>query len=68
MGKLYDLRMAIEKKIAETGQNAFIVKGQIGLKAGVPIGMIGPNSPDDPAVIEKLKAAAVEILKTTVEL
>jgi hypothetical protein len=62
MAVLYDLRMAIEKKIEADHLDATHVRGQIGLKAGKLISLISPNTPDDPVVIGKLRSAAREVL------
>lgn len=62
MSVLYDLRIAIEKKIKTDRLDEVKVKGQIGLRAGKLLSLIGPNTPDDPVVIAKIKQAASELL------
>jgi len=59
---LYDLRIAIEKKIKGDGLDEAKFKGQIGLRAGKLLALITPNTPDDPAVIAKLRQAAKDVL------
>lgn len=62
MSKLYDAVMKIDKTIQEKQLQVFEVKGKIGLKAGMVLGMITATSPDDPAVLQKLRQAAKEVL------
>ncbi len=60
--QLYDLRMRIEAHIKSSGLDAMEAKGKIGLRAGKLLAFISPTTPDDPAAIAKLKAAAKEVL------
>ena len=62
MSAIYDLRMAIEKKIQNDGLDAAKTKGMIALKAGKLLSLISPNTPDDTASITKLRNAAREVL------
>lgn len=62
MSQLYDMRMQIEAKIKSSGLDAMDVKGKIGLRSGKLLAFITPTTPDDPATVAKLKAAAKEIL------
>ncbi len=62
MSQLYDLRVRIEEKIKADNLNAMDVKGKLGLRSGKLLALIMPSTADDPEVIEKLKAAAKEIL------
>lgn len=62
MSQLYDLRLRIEEKIKADKLNPMDVKGKLGLRSGKLLALITPSTPDDPEVIEKLKAAAKEIL------
>lgn len=62
MGQLNDLKVRIEEKIKADKLDEAAVKGKIGLKAGKLLAFITPSTPDDAAVIAKLKAAAKEIL------
>jgi len=63
VGRLYDLRMSIEKEIEEKHLDPFRTKGMIGLKAGFLIGLINQATPDDEVKIAKLRSAANEVLK-----
>lgn len=65
MGQLYDLKMKIEEKIKADGLDAMDVKGKIGLKSGKMLAFINAGTPDDPAVLAKLKLAAKEVLNIT---
>jgi hypothetical protein len=62
VSKLYDLRLAIEAKIKADGLDPMKVKGEIGLRTGKLVSLISPSSPDDPAVVAKLRQAAKELL------
>lgn len=62
MGKLYDYAQRIEEHIQRTGLDVFTTRGAIGMKAGFIVSLITPNDPDDPAKIEKLRAAAESVL------
>lgn len=64
MSVLYDLRIAIEKKIKADHLDEAQIKGQIGLRAGKLLSLIGPNTPDDPATISKIRQAASDLLRT----
>ena len=63
MGRLYQLRVAIERAIEERHLDPYRTKGMIGLRAGFLLGLITPTTPDDEAKIAKLRVAANEILK-----
>ena len=43
-------------------EHSLEVKGKIGLRSGRLLALISPTTPDDPATITKLKAAAKDIL------
>ena len=62
MSQLYDMRMQIEACIKSSGLDAMEVKGKIGLRSGKLLAFITPTTPDDPAAVAKLKAAAKEVL------
>lgn len=62
MGALYDLVQRIEASIERQGLPRFKVKGSIGLKAGLLLSLVTPDTPDDPAKVEAVKAAARDVL------
>lgn len=62
MSVLYDFRVAIEAKIKADGLDEAKVKGDIGLRTGKLVSLIFPSSPDDPAVVAKLRQAAKDVL------
>ena len=62
MAAMYDLRMAIEKKIESLGLDGAKTRGLIGLKSGKLLTLISPATPDDPAAIAKLRDVAREVL------
>lgn len=59
---MYDLKMAIEKKIKDDGLDVAQYRGLIGLKSGKLLSLINSNTPDDAATMMKLRAAARELL------
>jgi predicted regulator of Ras-like GTPase activity (Roadblock/LC7/MglB family) len=61
-GRLFQLVEQIEKVIASTGADRFKVRGRIAFKSGLSLDLIGPETPDDPAKQEQLRAVAAEIL------
>lgn len=63
MGALFDARVKIEATIKEKNLSESQVKGAIALKSGVLLALLRPDTPDDPAKLEKLRAAAKEILQ-----
>lgn len=66
MGKLYDSKMMIQKIIDQRHLDAASINGNIGLKAGVLLALVKPETPDDPVKIEKLKSAAKDVLGVAV--
>jgi hypothetical protein len=62
VGQLNDMKLRIEEKIKADGLDAAAIKGKIGLKAGKVLAFINASTPDEAELIEKLKAAAKEIL------
>ena len=62
MSQLNDLKIKIEQKIKADKLDEVAVKGKIGLKSGKLLAFINASTPDDPAAIAKLKAAAKEVL------
>jgi hypothetical protein len=62
MGKLFEYRNIVEDKVKALGKDKFKVKGEIGMKSGLVLGMIDANTPDDPAKVQALKTAIKEVL------
>ncbi len=62
MGALYNLKVSIEEKIKADGLDATQVKGTIGLRTGRLLSLISASTPDDPAVIAKMRQAAKRVL------
>lgn len=61
--QLFLIRQEIEKVIAERKLDPFKTIGLISLKCGFSIGLLFPNSTDDPVKEAKLRKAANEVLK-----
>ncbi len=66
MGKLFDARQRIDQVIAQRNLEAVQVRGAIGLKAGMLLGLILPSTPDDDDKLQRLRAAAREVLNVDV--
>lgn len=65
MSQIYDMKVKIEQKIQADKLDENEVKGKIGLKAGKLLAFITPSTPDDPAIVSKLRQAAKEVLNVT---
>jgi len=63
MGQTYEAKRRVEQVIAERRLNEAEVKGKLSLKSGMLLAFIKPDSPDDPVKLEKLRAAARELLQ-----
>lgn len=62
MGRLYDYSRAIQEDIDRRGLDVFKTRGELAMKCGFIITLIGPDDPDDPAKIAALQAAAKDVL------
>jgi predicted regulator of Ras-like GTPase activity (Roadblock/LC7/MglB family) len=60
--QLYRLVQRIDEIILRSGLDRFKVRGKIAFKAGFSLDLIEMDSTDDPGKLQKLKAAASEIL------
>jgi hypothetical protein len=63
MGQLHEMKKRIDQAIAVHKLDATKTRGMIGMKAGFLIGMIDDNTPDDPVKLQKLRAAAQEVIQ-----
>jgi len=61
-GQLFQLAQRIEAHILRSGRDRFTARGQIALKAGMALDLIDQDTPDDPASLQRLRAAAAEVL------
>jgi hypothetical protein len=62
MGALYETVRRIEGVIEKKGLPLYKTRGLIGLRAGFLLGMVTPDTPDDPLRIAALTAAARDVL------
>jgi hypothetical protein len=62
MGALYETVRRIEGMIEKKGLPLYKTRGLIGLRAGFLLGMVTPDTPDDPLRIAALRAAARDVL------
>ena len=68
MGRLFEGIVEIDRVIAARGLDAVRTKGRIGMKAGIFLDMIFPDTPDDPDKIERLREAAEDVLGTSINI
>jgi len=66
MGALNDVKMKIDKIIVDKHLDPVSIRGTIGLKAGFMLAFVKPETPDDPAKLEKLKQAVLLVLAVSV--
>jgi len=62
MGALYETVRRIEGVIEKKGLPLYKTRGLIGLRAGFLLGMVTPETPDDPIKVAALEAAARHVL------
>lgn len=61
-GRLWEAVQRINALIERSGEDPFKLRGKIALKAGFSLDLVDPEAPDDPARLQKLKAAASAVL------
>jgi predicted regulator of Ras-like GTPase activity (Roadblock/LC7/MglB family) len=61
-GALFKLVQEIDAALARTGADRFKLRGRIALMAGFSLDLVEPDSPDDPATVQKLRNAAAVVL------
>lgn len=62
MGKLYDYSVRIQEHIDSKNLDVFKTRGELAMKCGFIITLIGPNDPDDPQKVAALREAAKTVL------
>ena len=61
-GRLYRAVQRIDSLIQRKGRDHFRTRGEIALRAGFGLGFIDADTPDDPAMLAALEAAAQAVL------
>ncbi len=61
-GQLHETVRRIDSAIARKKLDPFRIRGQIAIKAGFSLDLIGTDTPDDPDKLPKLRAAASAVL------
>lgn len=61
-GALFQLLERIDEHLQGAPGNRYRLRGRIAVRAGLALELIGPDSPDDPDQVERLRAAAAEVL------
>lgn len=61
MGKLYDYCQQIQKHIDDNRLDVFKTRGELALRCGFLVSLIGPDDPDDQQKIDALQQAAREV-------
>jgi len=62
MGQLYEMVQRLDHLIQRKGLPFAKTKGLVVIKAGFSLVLIEPSTPDDPARIEKLRAAVRDVV------
>ena len=62
MGQLHDLKLKLDRLIADRSLDPAETMGRLSLKSGVLVSLLHEGSPDDPAKLEKLRKAAKAVL------
>ncbi len=66
MGKMYEAVRQIDAAIARKGLPGFKVKGLIAIRVGFSLALIDETTPDDPAKLAALQAAAKDVIGETI--
>lgn len=61
MGKLYEHCQQIQRHIEANNLDVFKARGEIALRCGFLISLVGPDDPDDLKKIQDLESAAREV-------
>jgi len=61
MGKLYDYCQEIQQHIERNNLDVFKSRGELALRCGFLISLVGPDDPDDAEKIQALRQAALEV-------
>lgn len=61
MGKLYDYCQQIQQHIEANNLDVFKSRGELALRCGFLVSLIGPDDPDDAQKIESLRTAVREV-------
>lgn len=62
MGQLYDYSVKIQQHIESHQLDVFKTRGELAMKCGFIITLIGPNDPDEPQKVKALREAAKTVL------
>jgi len=61
MGKLYDYCQEIQQHIERNNLDVFKSRGELALRCGFLISLVGPDDPDDAEKVQALRQAALEV-------
>ncbi len=61
MGKLFDYCSQIQQHIDTHNLDVFKSRGELALRCGFLVSLVGPDEPDDPQKIEALRQAAHDV-------
>jgi hypothetical protein len=66
LGQLYDAKVKVEQVIRAKKLDEAAVKGSLSLKSGVLLALVRPETPDDAVKLERLRAAARQLLQAEI--
>lgn len=61
MGKLYDYCQQIQQHIERNNLDMFKARGELALRCGFLVSLVGPNDPDEADKVQALREAAKEV-------
>lgn len=61
MGKLYDYCQQIQQHIERNNLDMFKARGELALRCGFLVSLVGPNDPDEADKVQALRDAAKEV-------
>jgi len=67
MGKLYDYCQQVQQHIERNNLDVFKSRGELALRCGFLVSLVGPDEPDDPQKIASLREAAKDVFGITLD-
>ena len=61
MGKLYEACQTVIRQIEARGLDTYRCRGALAMETGFLVSAVGPNDPDDPERVARLRDAAMSL-------